>query len=56
MKDKIISCARTGSDDEKITTAKINDYQIESGVLEASQIPMGNLTSLNITTEDKKTE
>lgn len=51
MKDKIISCARTGSDDDKITTAKINDYRIESGVLEASQIPMGNITSLNITTE-----
>lgn len=51
MKDKIISCARTGSDDDKITTAKINDYQIESGVLEASQIPMGNLTSLKITTK-----
>lgn len=30
---------------------KINDYRIESGVLEASQIPMGNLTSLKITTK-----
>lgn len=48
MKDKIISCARTGSDEDKITTAKINDCHIESGVLEASQIPMGNLTSLKI--------
>lgn len=35
---------------------KENDYRIESGVLEASQIPMGSLTSLKITTEDKKTE
>lgn len=35
---------------------KKSNYRIESGVLEASQIPMGNLTSLNITTEDKKTE
>lgn len=56
MKDKIISCARTGCDDDTITTAKINDYHIESGVLEASQIPMGNLTSLKLTTEDKKTK
>ena len=35
---------------------KINDYRIETGVLEASQIPMGSTTSLKITTEDKKTE
>lgn len=35
---------------------KESEYRIESGVLEASQIPMGNLTSLKITTEDKKTE
>ena len=35
---------------------KINDYRIETGVLEASQIPMGSITSLKITTEDKKTE
>lgn len=30
---------------------KESDYRIESGTIEASQIPMGNITSLNITTE-----
>jgi len=35
---------------------KESDYQIESGVLEASQIPMGSITSLKITTEEKKIE
>lgn len=29
MKDKIISCARTGSDNDKITTAKIDVDIIE---------------------------
>lgn len=41
---------------KNVKDSKKIDYRIESGVLEASQIPMGNLTSLRITTEDKKTE
>ena len=30
---------------------KKSDYRIETGVIEASQIPMGSITSLKITTE-----
>ncbi len=41
---------------KNVKDSKTIDCHIESGVLEASQIPMGNLTSLKITTEDKKTE